>query len=540
MTVRNEEKNLKDVFRIILKHYRIFLIGFVLFATGTFVTTWFIPAKYTATAMFERRTDSSTENISTGSESFQTLKLTLQQELTGDRAFEHALVELGIVDKLPKNSDGKLTPDAQSKLLGLLETIRKNLKFDWKVNTPAMDLVALSLTSSEPNLAMEIPNALVKQYINWASSQITSRLKSSKEFLEKRVADSSTKLNTLVKTKMEFESKYGDLIVDKPENFQTRVQEIYSDIETLHRQQSLAKEKISQVKSTVKTARIAKYQEQLNELKAELESCVMVNQMTQDHPSVQSLCARIVDLKKKIKQIAESDQDDSLIEKEALKNGLALQLATAKAELDGINSEIDRLKERIKTYQEVMTKSIPLREEYERLKKPYQAQLDELNRWQKSLTETQMSLAAESDKRRTQLNQCQLAKKPSIPISPSLLLILAISFGGGFVFGYVLALLADMTDARVHNPIEARSLFGLPIVGIVSEIVPAKGKMLRDLKHAAASMLITFFLAGIMGFSTLGIVLKLEFPDDYQKISSSVSSNGITGIKSLWSVGNKF
>ena len=94
MNEKQNEETLKDILKIVSSKYKLFLAGFAIFVVGTMVISHYIPVKYTSVAKFERRSDSAMDAISKNNrnESFEIMKLTLEEELCGEKAVD-AIVE---------------------------------------------------------------------------------------------------------------------------------------------------------------------------------------------------------------------------------------------------------------------------------------------------------------------------------------------------------------------------------------------------------------------------------------------------------------
>lgn len=515
MTEKTEEKTLKDVLRVIFSHYKLFLVATAAFMIAVLAGSRYVPVKYTAVAMFERRGDSAAEAIgSNANESFQILRLTLQQELAGAKAVGRVVDELGLL----KTPAGRAVEQAESEAFSvrqdLINAILKNLAIDWKVRTDEVDLVAVTFNSSDPKLAEMIPNALVRNYIAYAGESILRRLHDSRAFLKTQVRASSQRLAELNNKKIEFESKYADLLLDGKTNLQDRIQEIYADIETLRRQQSIATQKCSQIKTLIRSVRIKALRDQLALLKNEVDSSLTLAGMTAEHPRVQTLQAKIRQVENRIRDNRDADglSWDSA-GKDGMDTGMALQLATAQSEAQIITDEIERLQKRVVTYKAVMGQAIPLREEYLAITKPLEDQQTSTRRWQQRLTDVEMTISAEEAKRRTQLNTVQTAQKPTQPSFPPFWAIIAVAVGGGLLFGYGCAFIGGSLDHTFHRPQDASKALGVPVLGAISEIETVRQRRLRQVRQTVVTLTVALVVLVSLGVSTYGVVVRLGYPD---------------------------
>jgi len=206
MANTQQEKTVGDILRMVFSQYKLFLAGVAIFIIVTMIITLQIPVKYTTTTTFQRQTDSASERIGTNkTESFNLMKLTLEDELCGNKAIERAADSLGMFKNLERNSDGQLTPKGKADQRRIIREIKAVLLVEWKVNTQVMDQIQLKFTYTDPHLVVEIPNRLVEYYINNVNGQIITRLKESRNFLKNQVEDGTVRLEEMIQKNIEFE-----------------------------------------------------------------------------------------------------------------------------------------------------------------------------------------------------------------------------------------------------------------------------------------------------------------------------------------------
>ncbi len=526
MTDIHQEKTFKDILRVIFSHYKLFIIASAVFTIAAMTFSHCIPVRYTTMAMFERRGDSATDAVANNNknESFEILKLTLEQELIGPKAVEKVATDLGLFKDLPRSVGGDLTAEGLDAKNKIIRDIIGGLAIEWKVRSAPMDLVALRFSYPDPDIAVQVPNSLVKNYINNAGEEIISRLRNSREFLRKQVDLSNVRLNELTRAKIEFEAKYGEMLIDGSGNIQERIQDTYAGLDALYRQRDLAQQRYDQVKALIRSAQSQKLQDQLTQLRTELDKCIMVNQMTDEHPEVQKLLARIAQTRKQLKKQQEEAQSalDDASNMTSVDSGLLLQLTAARSDLSACDTEIDRLKRRIAGFQSFTSKSAPLREQYLRITKPVEDQQLETNRWQQRLTDVQMTLAAEEAKRRTQLSTVLLAQKPQTPRFPPLWTVIGLSVAGGLAFGYGLTFLVHTLDHSIKTPKEAAETIDIPVLGVISEIITRRERSIRRVTHSLLALAVTVILLATLGFTAFSVVLRLEYPDQFRQFRASL------------------
>jgi uncharacterized protein involved in exopolysaccharide biosynthesis len=246
-------KTLRDLLRVGFRHRLLFAAAFAVFAFAVFVGSLWWPLKYTAMAKFERRSDPASEDITRGkSESFESLKLTLQHELMGTGALDaaaEALEKKGLLPPLPRGVDGKLTPgEGQRMRQDVVRRLLQDVKVTFDVRSTEVDLVSVEYTDADPRLAQELPNALVVSYIERIGEQMITRLTASRDFLRTKADEANTRQMELTGKRVDFEIKHAGMLPDNAGALQQQIDTRIVEIDRLHRQQTLAKDRLDRLK----------------------------------------------------------------------------------------------------------------------------------------------------------------------------------------------------------------------------------------------------------------------------------------------------
>jgi uncharacterized protein involved in exopolysaccharide biosynthesis len=252
MAQETKKKTPRDLLRAVFRRRLLFLVSASMFAlTALVVSSWW-PLKYTAMAKFERRADPASEDLVRGkSESFDALKMTLQHELVGTGAVEQSVDDLEqkrLLPPLSRGQDAKLTPEGQRQRQDLVRKLIDNLKVLFEVRSEQVDLVSVAFTDADPRLAQELPNILVTNYINRTSEQIVSSLTASRDFLQAKFNEVDARSVELTRKRIDYETKFAGMLPDSPAVLQQEIQRITTDIALVRRQQSLASQKVEQIR----------------------------------------------------------------------------------------------------------------------------------------------------------------------------------------------------------------------------------------------------------------------------------------------------
>jgi uncharacterized protein involved in exopolysaccharide biosynthesis len=584
MAEETQKKTPRDLLRAVFRHRTLFLASAALFAFATLVGASWWPLKYTAIARLERRSDPASEDLVRGkSESFDALKMTLQHELVGTNAVEAAAEELEkkrLLPALPRGQDSKLTAEGKMLRQELVRNLSADLKVNFEVRSQEVDLVSVSFTDPDPRLAQELPNTLITNYIDRISEQIVTNLTASRDFLQTKVDEANTRFAELTRKRIDFETKYAGMLPDNPGALQQEIQRVTTDMDTVRRQQALAKQKLDQIRvilgrsaapegdgaaaesegdgsaaaSALSAEReykdaaqdLARLQDQQQQYQRSLDESRTLLHMTEKHPRVVALRKQIDNLDKRIaelkvrlpdleKRLRESRagalvgpaSGDSVLDparqrdQELLQANLTIQETTAQSEYQMASNELDRLQSRLTALQGILANYGPVRQEYLGMIKEVTDQQAEVDRWQKRQTEVQMTLAAEAAKHRTHLSQVELAQEQFKPSSPKLLYVLALAIVGGLAFGGGLVFLTNTVDRSITTTEEAAAHFDLPVLGSIGEIMTAPQRARRKMIRWGLGPVAAVVVALAIGAAALNIALWLNSREQYSQWRAS-------------------
>ena len=532
MAETSGKKTPRDLLRVVFRRWRPFVLGASLFAIAAMLGGQLVPLKYTGETKFERRGDpASEENARARSESFETLKLTLQHELIGFDAVAKAAEDEGLMTGLPHGPDGQLTHQGIIARQELVNRLIRTLKVTWDVRSEQVDLVTVSFTHDDPLLAERMPNTLVRNYINRIGQQTVDRLTVSRDFLEKQVKECTTRVDDITKKRLEFEAKHAGALPDNPGALQQRIEVLTKDIDTVRVQNTMARDKVARFKALglattgpssqpVQVIRgpnpeLKALQGQLQKFQEDLDSALALNRMTENHPTIKMLRKKVEQLKEKIKETPEEAVIHSVYGVSQQSGDMAMQMAAAESEVEVTDRELQRLQAQLSEHQRVMANFAPIRQEYIQMLEKQREVEAERTRWQQRQSGVQMDLAAEIANRRTHLSAVQVAQKQSKPSSPSLLMVLALALGGGLAFGSGLVFLTQMLDRSISTTEEAARHFGLPIHGVTEEIVPPRLRARRRMRRWILGPVISFVVLAALVVSAVNIAIWLEYHDLY-------------------------
>jgi len=545
MADEKKKRTPRDILRMVFRRRLMFVLAVAVFAIAALVGAQYMPLKYTGTTVFHRHTDPAAEERAG---SFESIKLTLEHELSGREAVKEASEELGLTRGFERGADGTLTLNGEMAMRTLVEGVMKNIQVRWTVRSRQVDLVSVSFTRDEPDLAQSMPNTLVRNYIAKVHDKIIDQLKKSRDFLQERVSEVDTRLGLALKRRVEFETQHAGKLPNDPGVFDQEMRAINADIDTVRRQQEVAVQQRDRLKKIAEGAeanpdapsqvvkgpnpRLAELKKELDAKKEELkgfedavDTAVTLSHMTEKHPTVQALRKKIANIEKEVEKVEKEIEEtpkEAVLQTVFGKDSPAAQqlevaLAGVQSQVDLATRELGRLEKRRREVQAVLAGYAPVRQQYLDTIRKCDELEDEKALWQKRLTEIQMAFSAEVAKRRTHLEAVQNAEKQFRPSSPKLLYVLGFALAGGLVFGGAIVFLGNSLDRSVTTPQEAAKHFDLPVCGVIGEILTPWQRLRRRARQWVAEPLVALMLVAIIGMASLNIVLWLQYPEEYQQ-----------------------
>ena len=431
-----------------------------LFSLAWLVAAHWIPLKYTATTIFERRSDAaSPEQASNAPESVRSLQLTMPHDLKGYDAVAQAAEDLGLTRGLPHDDQGNLTAAGEQRKQEIVRKLVKGIDVKVAFQSEQVDRVAVSFTDSDPKLVQQLSDTLVRNYISRTIEMIVERLMASQGFLVNQVDDGKRRLSELTTQKIAFEIRHAGMLPDDPGALQDTVEQISADIDLIRCQQTEAKQTVAKLKQMVAARKpkedgqpvqtvkgpnpeSQRLKEQLEEANEQLDTARTVDSMKEKHPRVVMLRARIAHLEYRIKDTPEETVLQRVYGSGAqMPDNLDVQLATAESLVEMTTYELMRLQARQNRYQNLLANFGPIRRDFLELAKKVAQQEAETERWEERLTEVEMALAAEVAQRRTHMQAVQVAQPQFLPLFPKLWMVLLVAYIGGVLAGGVGALL---------------------------------------------------------------------------------------------------
>jgi uncharacterized protein involved in exopolysaccharide biosynthesis len=531
MADTEQNKTLRDLGQVCFRYKNVFAFSASIFAVVVFLGAWFLPIEYSASTKFERRLGEALaeQGLSgvAGTDSFQTVKQTQVEDLSGPELVETTLKELAAKDPSLdafRELQGLSARNAEIRKNAILSGIRKKLDIVWEVKSDKVDVVQVTFRDANSELSWQFPNALVRTYIQQVKKTNLEQLERSRDFLRSKTDVFDNDLKDLENRRIDLETRHPGVTAEQHSQIVWTEQRIAADAEAIRRLLAISKGKVASIQSAKNAAPSTKPEDvtkapnpekerlgaELRKYKEEMDLALTVRCMTKDHPAVQTLQERINIMEKRIRETPDEIDLPSVSHAGGGGEYYTAMLAAAQAEVEILSSEMDRVQTQVDGYAKMNKDLEVARKDYVTILATTEIIHTQAKSWQDRLRQVEMALAAEKEGLRVLFNTdaIQWARRPQMPSMPRLPIVAGMALGGAMIFGALMIFAFHRKDRSLTSGELTESYLGVPVYGIISESLTlgqrASGKLFRW------SFLL--FMLAMMGVSAGGLVLRLYRP----------------------------
>jgi succinoglycan biosynthesis transport protein ExoP len=366
--------------------------------------------------------------------------------------------------------ESRMEPDP-AKASGLLGAFRGGLTVQL---VPNSRLLQISYTHSDPRLATEIVNNLVKTFIEENFRTKYESVTQTSEWLSNELADLQRKVETSQEKLVRYQKDHSILGIDEKQNIVTeKLGELNREL-TAAQSDRIQKESIYKFATSGDPALFAKISpDSSSNLLAKLQEreSDLGSQYAQTTTQFGSGYPRVTELANQLKQVRAQIETEEKKMQEKLRNDYLAalqreQLLTSTFELQ--KQEANRLNESAIEYSALKRDADSNRELYDGL----------LRR----LKEAGVSAGLRS----SNVRMVDVARIPTSPIAPNIPRSLVLGFLLGVAGGVGLAFVLESLDRTVRSMEEVNAVSTLPALGIIPLQLSSNGSLRKRLKGVSA------------------------------------------------------
>lgn len=549
MAVNEERFSLHDLITMVRMRLHLFAFSMSVFIVGALVYAHYVPLQYEGEATFQRTKDPTLVQDIRGSESFESRKLTLREDLAGRKAVTELVLDpnLGLMKGFSYDEYGNLTEEGELQKQQLINRLIDSISVRWNVQSSHIDIISLSFQDSDPRLAEEVPNTLVDNYIEHETRKaLATLLEMRDEYLGRQLEKSERELAALFNERIEFETQQMEetgILPSNPTALYETLNRTGMDIESLKRQKDKVEQEYNVLNELMNESigpqgdpnievepsqvhygpnpEYAQVQSELKTAQQTLDEYLNMRMMTENHPRVVMARQTIGRLEERLAETPPQAVVERVYGGGQNVDMLKLQWLTKKSEFNIISSELERLENLQAAREELANNFSVKRAQYEKILKQIEDKQREYDQWKAQYNKVDMSLKAELENRRTQLEVLLPAQEQFLPSSPSFEKFFGIALLGGIVFGTGMVFLSLRLDQSIFSPEQALRYFKIPVCGYTDVIMTPGRKVLRRFNQLVVVPVVAVILVGAMVISLYSLSLRLNHPLEYEKWQAS-------------------
>jgi len=490
--MHSTEYEYKKYLQLIIRRKTLFIMLALLIMTSMIILSYALPRKYEAssTVFIEKNVIS---------ELVKGITVTPSME-DSIRVLTYAITSRNLLNKVVDNLDMNISRKNVD-----TEALITRLQRNTTVKVKDKDLFTISYKDTDPRMARDFVNTLIRIYIEENTSSKRGESYGATQFLSEQIATFKSKMEQAEARANEYKRQHGGVIaIDEGKLFEeinVAQQKLY-DLE-LRRRQLEGMRRVTRRSSDPLQAKLTVLEKRLAELRVEY---------TDNYPEVT-----------RVKSDIETVKEQMRLHGGAGYQGLEPQ------ELEKIDSEVAALKASesslrryIATNQDLLRRLPSAKAGLEKLELERTNQKNIYDQLYARHGQSEVSKQMEVQDKSTTFRIVDAAMLPKKPISPNRLKIMFMGFVGGIVGSFLALLLLEQIDGTVKDVDFVKGL-GVPVLAVVPRIFIQRDvdrqrrKTIRLLSFAGVYLvfLLCFPLMELMGLTYMDNLLdnlnKVEF-----------------------------
>lgn len=487
--MQSTEFDYKKYLQLIIRRKELFVVLALLIMTCAIIVSYVLPKKYEAssTVFIEKNVISELVKGITATPSMEdTIKV-----------LTYAITSRTLLTKVADSLDMNISRNNNADM----DEIIKKLQRDTTVKVRDNNLFTISYKDSDPRMARDYVNALVRLYIEENTSLKRGESYDATKFLSEQIDTFKAKLEKAETELNDYKRDKGGVIsVDEGKLFEEiniSQQKLY-DLE-LQRRQLEGQRRITRKSSDPLDSRLSALQKRLDELRVEY---------TEGYPE-------IIKVKGDMETVREQMKSRSGKGQQSLD---PLELEKLESEIAALKSSEDSLRRYISTNQRLLQSLPSAKAGLERLETAKNSQKNIYDQLFARHGQSEVSKQMEVQDKTTTFRIVDAALLPQKPDSPDRLRIMFMGIFGGIAASFGILLLLEQADNSVKDVDFVKGL-GLPVLAVVSRIhnqqeadlQQRRTKRLFSVAGVYLLFLLCFPLMEMMGLTYVDTVLdKLQ------------------------------
>jgi len=475
--MQNQEFDIAAYIQMLRRHSVLFVTVALAIMTVAFMVSYLLPKKFEAksTVFIEK---------SVIAELVKGIAVTASVE-DKVRVLNYSLTSRTLLVKVIGELDMNLKSTSDAELEALIKKIQSNMTV--KLPKEKESLFTISYQDSNPRLARDFVNTLVRRYIEENTSAKREDSYGATEFLLEQLKTFKEKLDKAENEVNSYKRSKGAMVSMDPAGLQKEINDAQQRLDDIRIRRSQLETHLTALKKiSPLQGKLSALQKQREELRA---------QFTDSYPEIRRISSEIEAVQAQMRGEVKTALPEQMEQEKAVSEIRALKQAE------------DNLKSIIASNRSLLSTLPATRAQLEDLEREKNAQKTQYELMLARHGQSEVSKQLEVQDKTTTFRIVDPAVIPIKPVSPNRLRIMLMGIAGGIAGSFGLLFLLDMFDKSVKS-VEALKGLGLPVLVTIPKVpdtVALQLRRKRNLRLAMCAGAYALFLFCFIGMEALGL-----------------------------------
>lgn len=559
-------RSVAEVLRILSVRRWRFFVPFCVLTTLASLLSLYVPRRYVASTMFERRDDPVLVNLprSQGSGAFEMFRRSLVQDMSSPPLLEEVVRRCGAVAGIPRSTaTAELSSAQRAALDDAVARVAAGLEVVLHEQSAYHDLIEVKYTTHDGRHMAALLDEVRDGYIRMTQVRINKILRQTKDWFEQERLKRQNLVDALEEDFIRFKTAHLGVDPLDPDALFSQLTTLRADLLDLERR---GKEWQTQIdgrrefllgaspsgpiafpgnlaaplglQPVGRSAESHRLTAESRTLESRIDELQSARGMTEQHPD-------ILALRRRAQRITEDLQRQEQLDVHSLSvNGIApwgeglsatdgadapwlAARATTESEIKVLvrllasnEDEVRQSQEKMAQYETLQRDALHHRKEFSTRQQEVDRAREELILYQGYADQVGRILAAEDSQRGILFERIRPAAGSHVPASPRASTVAVLVLFAGLVAGILAVLLSELFDRTLRTREQIIKEFGLPILESVGEILTAATRRRRLFFRLVWAPVCTVVLLGGVATCGLAACLSLQNKDLYERTFS--------------------
>jgi len=543
-----------EVLRIISVRRWMFIVPFCVVTTGAFILSLYVPRRFEASTMFERRDDPVLMNLprTNGTGAFEIFRRTIVQDVANISMIRDAVHRLRLAER-PTDEQVTLpmAPEAiAQREQRLAAQISSGLRLSFRHSSEHLDVIEIKYSTPDASSMLDVLNEVRDSYIRSVQKRISEHLKSTKQWFDQESEKRQSVVDALDEQFRQFKDSHRGLDPLNPEGSFRELAAAKADLVELGRKARDLRIRMEGRKSLLeigppmrqeggktstsqqvwRSSETTRLMAELKQVEDQILDLKTARNMTERHPSVVALREQSEHINSELKQqqakdakmvseLSPKDANSPVVDSPwlAAKSQTESDLVVLQQLLADNAAEMKEVSEDVAELEQIRDSAKAQRKEFSVRRAEMKGALADLSLYKRYSDQVARLLAAEKSQKGILFEKIRPASGSRTPVSPRVSTVLLLTFVAGLVSGVVMILLSELFDRTIRTRRQVSRILGLPILESIDEIVGSASRRKKMLTRAVFIPAIMTTMFAVVTLSGTVAYLSLKHKPLYER-----------------------